>query len=179
MTSICFVCNLPIMSHQVGLVWQGGNGWDEMVREQVKICYLFRENWDDKFSAGTESTKQTHTHVQQHNMANWIETKRSEKVYVFCFWKIGIASNYLAMAIIRWCDVSLLLTSQTETSWYSRQRQFLFRSFSIVYRCALHTLCVCYVLCAEKMLKRFGWHDVNMLFELDFRLNWFSWKSRP
>lgn len=36
MTSICFVCNLPIMSHQVGLVWQGGNGWDEMVREQVK-----------------------------------------------------------------------------------------------------------------------------------------------
>lgn len=35
MTAICFVCNLPIMSHQVGLVWQGGNGWDEMVREQV------------------------------------------------------------------------------------------------------------------------------------------------
>lgn len=24
MTAICFVCNLPIMSHQVGLVWQGG-----------------------------------------------------------------------------------------------------------------------------------------------------------
>lgn len=23
MTSICFVCNLPIMSHQVGLVWTG------------------------------------------------------------------------------------------------------------------------------------------------------------
>lgn len=36
MTSICFVCNLPIMSHQVGLVWQGGNGWDEMIREQVR-----------------------------------------------------------------------------------------------------------------------------------------------
>ncbi|XP_031635278.1 uncharacterized protein LOC116348425 isoform X2 [Contarinia nasturtii] len=36
MTSICFVCNLPIMSHQVGLVWQGGNGWDEMVREQLE-----------------------------------------------------------------------------------------------------------------------------------------------
>lgn len=76
MTSICFVCNLPIMSHQVGLVWQGGNGWDEMVREQVKICCLFCENWDDKFSAGTENTKQTHTHVQQHNMA--IESKRNE-----------------------------------------------------------------------------------------------------
>lgn len=25
------------MSHQVGLVWQGGNGWDEMVREQVNF----------------------------------------------------------------------------------------------------------------------------------------------
>lgn len=35
MTAVCFVCNLPIMSHQVGLVWQGGNGWDDLVREQV------------------------------------------------------------------------------------------------------------------------------------------------
>lgn len=35
MTAICFVCNLPILSHQVGLVWQGGNGWDDLVREQV------------------------------------------------------------------------------------------------------------------------------------------------
>ena len=34
MTAICFVCNLPIMSHQVGLVWQGGNGWDDLMREQ-------------------------------------------------------------------------------------------------------------------------------------------------
>lgn len=23
------------MSHQVGLVWQGGNGWDDLMREQV------------------------------------------------------------------------------------------------------------------------------------------------
>lgn len=38
MTAICFVCNLPIMSHQVGLVWQGGNGWDDLVREQVGVC---------------------------------------------------------------------------------------------------------------------------------------------
>lgn len=36
MTAICFVCNLPILSHQVGLVWQGGNGWDDLVREQVE-----------------------------------------------------------------------------------------------------------------------------------------------
>ncbi|KAL9885334.1 rap GTPase activating protein radish isoform 2-T2 [Glossina fuscipes fuscipes] len=36
MTAMCFVCNLPIMSHQVGLVWQGGNGWDDLVREQLE-----------------------------------------------------------------------------------------------------------------------------------------------
>ncbi|XP_055856692.1 uncharacterized protein LOC129919732 isoform X1 [Episyrphus balteatus] len=35
-TSICFVCNLPILSYQVGLVWQGGNGWDDFVREQLE-----------------------------------------------------------------------------------------------------------------------------------------------
>uniref|UniRef100_A0A1B0CWI2 Putative rap1-gtpase-activating protein rap1gap n=1 Tax=Lutzomyia longipalpis TaxID=7200 RepID=A0A1B0CWI2_LUTLO len=36
MSAICFVCNLPIMSHQVGLVWQGGNGWDDFMREQLE-----------------------------------------------------------------------------------------------------------------------------------------------
>uniref|UniRef100_T1HRR2 Rap-GAP domain-containing protein n=1 Tax=Rhodnius prolixus TaxID=13249 RepID=T1HRR2_RHOPR len=40
MTSICFVCNLPIQSHQVGLVWQGGNGWDDLVREQLEESTL-------------------------------------------------------------------------------------------------------------------------------------------
>lgn len=40
MTAICFVCNLPILSHQVGLVWQGGNGWDDMVREQLEESTL-------------------------------------------------------------------------------------------------------------------------------------------
>ena len=33
----CFVCNLPIMSHQVGLVWQGGNGVDDLLREQMEM----------------------------------------------------------------------------------------------------------------------------------------------
>jgi hypothetical protein len=28
------------MSHQVGLVWQGGNGWDDLVREQVEESTL-------------------------------------------------------------------------------------------------------------------------------------------
>lgn len=42
MTALCFVCNLPILSHQVGLVWQGGNGWDDLVREQVSyIVFSF------------------------------------------------------------------------------------------------------------------------------------------
>lgn len=40
MTAICFVCNLPILSHQVGLVWSGGNGWDDMVREQLEESTL-------------------------------------------------------------------------------------------------------------------------------------------
>ncbi|KAF2356463.1 hypothetical protein FHG87_012779 [Trinorchestia longiramus] len=30
MSVICFVCNLPILSHQVGLLWEGGNGWDDI-----------------------------------------------------------------------------------------------------------------------------------------------------
>ncbi|XP_037073100.1 uncharacterized protein LOC119094130 [Pollicipes pollicipes] len=34
MSALCFVCNLPILSHQVGLVWKGGNGADEYVASQ-------------------------------------------------------------------------------------------------------------------------------------------------
>ncbi|XP_068227278.1 uncharacterized protein rsh isoform X4 [Palaemon carinicauda] len=33
MSAICFVCNLPILSHQVGLVWEGGNGYDDIHSE--------------------------------------------------------------------------------------------------------------------------------------------------
>jgi len=40
MTAVCFVCNLPILSHQVGLVWQGGNGWDDLMREQLEESTL-------------------------------------------------------------------------------------------------------------------------------------------
>lgn len=40
MTTICFVCNLPILSHQVGLIWQGGNGWDDLMREQLEESTL-------------------------------------------------------------------------------------------------------------------------------------------
>ncbi len=37
--SNCFVCNLPILSHQVGLVWQGGNGVDDLLREQMEMVF--------------------------------------------------------------------------------------------------------------------------------------------
>ncbi|VVD00540.1 unnamed protein product, partial [Leptidea sinapis] len=40
MTAICFVCNLPILSHQVGLVWAGGNGWDELTRSTLEETTL-------------------------------------------------------------------------------------------------------------------------------------------
>lgn len=36
MSATCFICNLPIMQHQVGLQWSGGNGWDDMIREQME-----------------------------------------------------------------------------------------------------------------------------------------------
>ena len=34
MSALCFVCNLPILSHQVGLVWEGGNGYDDIQSDQ-------------------------------------------------------------------------------------------------------------------------------------------------
>ena len=40
----CFVCNLPIMSHQVGLVWQGGNGVDDLLREQMEMVSQRKDN---------------------------------------------------------------------------------------------------------------------------------------
>lgn len=49
MTAICFVCNLPIMSHQVGLVWSGGNGWDDLMREQVNFYSNILTFWSCKW----------------------------------------------------------------------------------------------------------------------------------
>ena len=40
MLPICFICNLPILSHQVGLVWHGVNAWDELVRGQIEETTL-------------------------------------------------------------------------------------------------------------------------------------------
>ena len=42
----CFVCNLPILSHQVGLVWQGGNGVDDLLREQMENVSFVSCPWD-------------------------------------------------------------------------------------------------------------------------------------
>lgn len=48
MPAKCFVCDLPILSHQVGLIWQGGHGVDDFLREQMdmvsrpfKPCYSY------------------------------------------------------------------------------------------------------------------------------------------
>ena len=35
MSVICFVCNLPILSHQVGLLWEGGNGIDDIQNDDA------------------------------------------------------------------------------------------------------------------------------------------------
>ncbi|CAK9801968.1 Rap1 GTPase-activating protein 1 [Anthophora quadrimaculata] len=58
MTAICFVCNLPILSHQVGLIWQGGNGWDDLMREQVE-----ESTWKQRLGTGrrTSATQITST----------------------------------------------------------------------------------------------------------------------
>lgn len=41
MPSKCFVCDLPILSHQVGLVWQGCSGVDDFLREQMEMVSPF------------------------------------------------------------------------------------------------------------------------------------------
>ncbi|XP_050477240.1 uncharacterized protein LOC126867115 isoform X4 [Bombus huntii] len=56
MTAICFVCNLPILSHQVGLVWQGGNGWDDLVREQVEESTLRQRLGTGRRDSATQIT---------------------------------------------------------------------------------------------------------------------------
>nr|XP_012143628.1 PREDICTED: nuclear pore complex protein DDB_G0274915-like [Megachile rotundata] len=56
MTAICFVCNLPILSHQVGLEWQGGNGWDDLMREQVEESTLRQRLGTGRRDSATQIT---------------------------------------------------------------------------------------------------------------------------
>ncbi|XP_014613053.1 PREDICTED: uncharacterized protein LOC106791710 isoform X1 [Polistes canadensis] len=56
MTAICFVCNLPILSHQVGLIWQGGNGWDDLMREQVEETTLKQRLGTGRRDSATQIT---------------------------------------------------------------------------------------------------------------------------
>ncbi|XP_047363011.1 uncharacterized protein LOC124954315 isoform X4 [Vespa velutina] len=56
MTAICFVCNLPILSHQVGLIWQGGNGWDDLMREQVEETTLRQRLGTGRRDSATQIT---------------------------------------------------------------------------------------------------------------------------
>ncbi|XP_017779072.1 PREDICTED: uncharacterized protein LOC108564517, partial [Nicrophorus vespilloides] len=65
MTAICFVCNLPILSHQVGLVWQGGNGWDDLVREQVEESTLKQRLGGRRDSAAQISSISPPTETQE------------------------------------------------------------------------------------------------------------------
>lgn len=44
------------MSHQVGLVWQGGNGWDDLVRLQLEECTIRQRLGGRRDSAAQIST---------------------------------------------------------------------------------------------------------------------------
>lgn len=65
MTAICFVCNLPILSHQVGLVWQGGNGWDDLMREQLEESTLKARLGGRRDSSAQITTISPPTEVQE------------------------------------------------------------------------------------------------------------------
>lgn len=65
MTAICFVCNLPILSHQVGLVWQGGNGWDDLVREQLEESTIRQRLGGRRDSAAQISSISPPTETQE------------------------------------------------------------------------------------------------------------------
>ncbi|XP_022903401.1 uncharacterized protein [Onthophagus taurus] len=65
MTAICFVCNLPIHSYQVGLVWQGGNGWDDLVREQVEESTIRQRLGGRRDSAAQISSISPPTETQE------------------------------------------------------------------------------------------------------------------
>lgn len=65
MTAICFVCNLPILSHQVGLVWQGGNGWDDILREQMEETTLKQRLGGRRDSAAQITTESPPTETAE------------------------------------------------------------------------------------------------------------------
>ncbi|KZC11338.1 hypothetical protein WN55_02573, partial [Dufourea novaeangliae] len=62
MTAICFVCNLPILSHQVGLVWEGGNGWDDFMREQVEDATAKQRLGTGRRDSATQISPSNETH---------------------------------------------------------------------------------------------------------------------
>lgn len=76
MTAICFVCNLPILSHQVGLVWQGGNGWDDLVREQVEESTIRQRLGGRRDSAAQISSISPPTETQETSPPTTGSTRR-------------------------------------------------------------------------------------------------------
>lgn len=171
MTSICFVCNLPIMSHQVGLVWQGGNGWDEMVREQVIFLqYLIDIARSEHGRARFGETRHFFCKLKRKRKTIWC--KRQEKLIFFAWKSDRISSHWITFpffnAECKWC-----FTFIRHLLFYIQVRQV----FSFV---ACFAVGVCVLLYKDKyesgsfctiMLKRFCWHRANIYF-YSIELNW-------
>lgn len=73
------------MSHQVGLVWQGGNGWDDMVREQVRL-----------------STFQTNQTTETKKKLIIIENNKKSNLFLCYQKKIFVAGRIDNKATFRW-----------------------------------------------------------------------------
>lgn len=169
--------------HQVGLVWQGGNGWDEMVREQVKMKTkkknIFSYEIRDFSIVETTMIKHIHTYTLATTgttIVNW--EKRNKSVYILNLythfawnWRHIQLSIHFSMV---WCFTFVRYT----TSLYSSQSG---KNISIRFVFSLLVLCVRFV-CRDMCLKKICWYDVKMLFFSLFLFNWIwtgnSWKSR-
>ncbi|KAK0158596.1 hypothetical protein PV328_009575 [Microctonus aethiopoides] len=94
MTAICFVCNLPILSHQVGLIWQGGNGWDDLVREQVEESTLKqRLGTGRRDSAAQIGTSMSPPNETQESSPTHNRRRRSSLADILREWGSGGNSN--------------------------------------------------------------------------------------
>ncbi|XP_076752653.1 rap GTPase activating protein radish isoform X1 [Xylocopa sonorina] len=77
MTAICFVCNLPILNHQVGLVWQGGNGWNDILREQVEESTLRQRLGTGRRDSATQITSTSPPNETQESSRTHQRRRRS------------------------------------------------------------------------------------------------------
>lgn len=83
MTAICFVCNLPILSHQVGLVWAGGNGWDELTRSTLEESTLRQRLGSRRDSAAQVSClSPPEPDVSDQSRGKFIQLKYVDKLFL-------------------------------------------------------------------------------------------------